>query len=78
MTERLLLRAEVQRRTGLSRSSIYARIAAGTFPAPRREPGARVVRWLESEIDAWVSAWVANAVVGTLVGSRTQCNKKAA
>lgn len=29
MTERLLPRAEVQLRTGLSKSTIYARIAAG-------------------------------------------------
>jgi prophage regulatory protein len=30
----ILRRKQVQARTGLSRSTIYARIAAGTFPRP--------------------------------------------
>ena len=34
MSDRYLRRSEVQHSTGLSRSSIYRRIANGTFPTP--------------------------------------------
>ena len=40
-------------RTGLSRSGIYAAVAAGKFPTPIKL-GPRAVGWLESEIDACV------------------------
>lgn len=54
MHESLLTREEVEKRVGLSRSTIYARMTAGTFPLGRREPETGNVRWLESEIDAWL------------------------
>jgi prophage regulatory protein len=38
---------------GLSRSSIYLRVAEGTFPKPV-SLGARAVGWLESDIQAWL------------------------
>jgi len=45
MTTTSLLRLPVVRaRTGLSRSSIYARVAAGTFPRPIAI-GPRAVAW---------------------------------
>jgi len=50
---RLLRRKEVEARTGLSRSSIYARMDKGTFPSAIGL-GGRAVAWLENEIDAWV------------------------
>lgn len=40
-------------RTALGSSTIYRRIAAGTFPKPRQLSPARV-RWMESEIDIWI------------------------
>lgn len=40
--------------TGLSRSTIYLRIAQGTFPKPVNLGGARAVGWLESEIQEWL------------------------
>ena len=46
---------KVKERTGLSRSTIYAKIAEGTFPRPV-SLGARAVGWLESEIDAWINS----------------------
>ena len=55
MPDRLLARAEVQARCGLSRASIYRRLKAGEFPQPRMV-GARAVRWLETEIDEWISS----------------------
>ena len=44
----------VKERTGLSRSSIYAFIARGTFPAPV-SLGARAVGWDSGSIDAWIA-----------------------
>ena len=40
---------EVKRSTGLSRSTIYLRIAEGTFPKSV-SLGGRAVGWLEAEI----------------------------
>jgi len=40
-------------KTGLSRSTLYTYIAAGTFPAQRRL-GKRRVAWLASEVKAWI------------------------
>lgn len=55
----LLTRAEVERRTGFKKSALYERIAAGTFPAAKDDPdGGRSVRWLASEVDAWIARWV--------------------
>ena len=48
----LLRRDEVIRETGLSRPTIYRRIAAGTFPRPRRI-GVQAVAWAASEIEEW-------------------------
>ena len=47
----------VKSRTGLSRSTIYLRIAAGSFPKPV-SLGSRAVGWLESEIDGWLTSRV--------------------
>lgn len=43
----------VKAKTCLSRSTIYAYIAAGAFPAQRRL-GRRRVAWLSSELKAWI------------------------
>jgi prophage regulatory protein len=51
-TGRLLRRPEVERETGLSRSSIYRLMDEGKFPRPRRT-GHRAVAWPSVEIDAW-------------------------
>jgi len=44
---------EVKRKTALSGSSIYRKIAAGEFPAPiklsKRSSG-----WVASEVDSWI------------------------
>ena len=50
----VLRRKQVESRTGLSRSTIYARIAAGTFPAPIDLGGGRAVGWIAAEIDEWI------------------------
>ena len=50
---RILRLPEVQRRTGLSRSTIYVRLEQGLFPKPV-SLGARAVGWIESEVDEWI------------------------
>lgn len=50
----VLRRRQVEARTGLGRSSIYALIADGQFPAPIRL-STNTVGWLEHEIDAWIA-----------------------
>lgn len=44
---------DVKRITGLSRSTIYLRVAEGKFPKPV-SLGRRAVGWLESEIQQWL------------------------
>ncbi|WP_213804782.1 AlpA family transcriptional regulator [Granulicella sp. dw_53] len=45
---------QVKQRTGLSRSSIYAKISLGEFPAPVNL-GARAVAWIDAEVQEWIS-----------------------
>ena len=53
--DRLLTLKEVERHVGLKRSTIYERMRAGKFPLPLKiSPGA--VRWLQSEIENWMTA----------------------
>ena len=47
---RILRFHQVQARAGLSRSTIYRRLAGGSFPKPL-PLGARAVGWIESEVD---------------------------
>lgn len=47
-------RPKVEAKTGLSRSTIYARMAAGTFPQPVHL-GPRAVGWFEDEIESWLA-----------------------
>ena len=53
MTHTILRLPAVKARTGLSRSTIYLRIAEGTFPKPV-SLGGRAVGWLEAEIQDWL------------------------
>ena len=49
----ILRRRKVEAKTGLSRSSIYEGIKAGTFPSPI-PIGAKAVGWVEEEINDWL------------------------
>lgn len=62
----ILRRKQVEARTGLSRSTIYAKVRKSdkrptefdpTFPKPV-QIGARSVGWIESEVDAWIDAQI--------------------
>lgn len=61
MANRFIRLPEVEKRTSLKRSSIYARMDAkspyfdATFPRPV-PLGGRTVGWVEAEIDEWVEA----------------------
>ena len=53
MTDRLVTRAEVERRVGLGRSALYRAMREGRFPEPLRV-GPKSVRWLLSEVEKWI------------------------
>lgn len=53
--EKIIRLQVVKARCGLSRSTLYNRMAAGEFPSPIAL-GARSVGWVESEINAWIAA----------------------
>jgi prophage regulatory protein len=53
MSHTILRLPAVKTITGLSRSTIYLRIAQGTFPKPVGL-GGRAVGWLEAEIQEWL------------------------
>jgi prophage regulatory protein len=55
MQERIIRRPDVEKITGLSRSSIYAKMADGTFPKPVKL-GPNCVGWKESEVQNWIEA----------------------
>lgn len=59
MNKRILRRPEVQKLTGLSRSTIYLRLSQGAFPKPI-PLGGRLVGWLESDILKWIDDCVAS------------------
>ena len=51
---RILRLPEVKARVGLSRTSLYKRIACGEFPKQIRL-GARAVGWLAEDINDWIA-----------------------
>lgn len=62
----IIRRKQVEARTGLSRSSIYARLRHNpkrpgdfdpTFPKPV-SVGAKAVGWIEAEVEAWLTSQV--------------------
>lgn len=62
----ILRRKQVEARTGLSRSSIYAKLKPNpkrpgdfdpSFPHPVAV-GTKAVGWIEAEIDAWLTAQI--------------------
>ena len=50
---RLILRKEVQSRTGLGASSIYALMQKNQFPKPVTL-SIRRVAWVESDVEEWI------------------------
>ncbi len=65
----IIRRKQLEARTGLSRSTIYAKMRENpkrpgdfdpTFPKPI-SMGAKAVGWIESEVEAWLAARVAES-----------------
>ena len=49
----ILRRKKVEKRVGLSRSTIYQKMQEGSFPKPINL-GPRAVGWIENEIENWL------------------------
>lgn len=58
--ETLLRLPDVEARTGLRKSAIYAGMKSGTFPACVKL-GARAAAWPESEIAGWIAERIRRA-----------------
>ena len=56
---RLIRRKEVQAKTGLGASSIYAMMQQGIFPKAVNISERRVA-WIESDVDQWISERIAS------------------
>lgn len=56
MSYKILRLKEVQRMTGLSRSTIYAEIAKGRFPRQVQLTGVRSVDWHENAVIKWIES----------------------
>jgi prophage regulatory protein len=70
LTAKILRRPEVQNRTGLSRSTIYAKIVANEFPKSIRL-GRRAVGWLESDVVSWIRRRVKSSRNHVVTRSKT-------
>lgn len=72
--DRIIRLKTVLARTGLSRSTIYRKIAEGTFPAQVRI-SVNGAGWKESDIDRWIAdpaGWRATmTTTGRMDASRT-------
>ena len=53
-TIRILRLRQVITAVGLGRSSIYARVQAGSFPPPIKLGGARASGWVSTEVHQWI------------------------
>ena len=60
MSNNILRLPAVKTKTGLSRSTIYARVSQGTFPAAL-SLGPNTVGWLEADIEEWIDQQIASS-----------------
>ncbi len=60
MANKILRLPAVKAKTGLSRSTIYARISQGTFPSALTL-GPNTVGWLEADIDTWIDKQIVSS-----------------
>jgi prophage regulatory protein len=60
MSPRIIKLPDVKDRTGLSRSTIYLRIAEGSFPK-QVSLGSRAVGWVDLEIQEWIDSAIRNS-----------------
>jgi prophage regulatory protein len=72
----LLRLPAVAARTGLSRSTIYERIATGDFPKPVKL-GARAIGFVESEVEAHIERTIAASRAKAATPSRGNAKRAA-
>lgn len=60
MTNQLLRLPQVRDATGLARSTIYALVAEGKFPAPIKA-SQRASAWVSSEVSEWIERRIAES-----------------
>jgi predicted DNA-binding transcriptional regulator AlpA len=53
--EYLIPVAEVEKRVGLKRQTLYVMMRKGRFPAPLKV-GVKAVRWRSSEVEEWLNS----------------------
>ena len=61
--ESLLRTPDVERRTGLKKSKLYALMALGQFPQPVKLTE-KAVAWAETEVSAWIHAKISESRQG--------------
>lgn len=61
MQDKIYRRPHVESLVGLSRSTLYAMIAEGTFPKPIKL-GKRAVGWRQSDVLTWLASRTSEAV----------------
>lgn len=71
MANMILRLPAVKTRTGLSRSTIYLRVAEGKFPKPV-SLGARAVGWVDAEVEAWLTRQIEQSRMSQRERSRKQ------
>ena len=71
----ILRRPQVERLTGLRRSSLYALVQAGKFPRPIKL-SEKAVGWLELEIVDWQQRRVAERDAGIVAPRRRRRRRK--
>ena len=59
--ERLLRLPQVMSATGMGRSTLYAAVQRGQFPAPIALADARISVWAESDVQRWIERQIAAA-----------------
>ena len=77
MAERFLTMAQVRERVTLSKTEIYRKIKAGSFPKPV-PLGPRKVAFVEGEVTAWIEARLRARDAGEGVAERAQQGRDAA
>lgn len=71
MADRFISMRDAVARVGLSKTEIYRRVSAGTFPRPV-PLGPQRVAFLESEIDTWIAERVKAREAGEGAGERRE------
>ena len=63
LSTQLLRPAAVQELTTLCRTTLWARVKAGTFPAPLKIGDSRIA-WRASDVEAWIASCATASAAG--------------